>query len=215
MKVIGDMPEKAQGGQAVVLLHGWGAPADDLVPLAEALRQPRTRFFLPAAPLPHVGGGRAWWHLDATDRPAHAHDDEPPTAPPHPALLAARTLVQGVLADIRAKHRPDRVVLGGFSQGAMLSIDVALAPGSTVDRIAVLSGAFLADSLVGLRAPRAVKPPVFVSHGRQDDILSFSAAERIRDLLSKHGFPLTWLPFDGGHDIPPSVVRALADFLRS
>src|SRR4051794_25872262 len=71
----GRMRDDERGGTAVVLLHGWGAPGDDLLPLADEIGGPRTRFFAPAAPLPEVGGGRAWWHLDPDDRPMHAWDD--------------------------------------------------------------------------------------------------------------------------------------------
>src|SRR5260221_4856117 len=46
------MREDERGGMAVVLLHGWGARGDDLVSLAQALARPKTRFFLPARPLP-------------------------------------------------------------------------------------------------------------------------------------------------------------------
>ena len=66
---VSDMREDERGGSAVVVLHGWGAPGDDLVPLAEALQRPGVRFFVPAAPLPEMGGGRAWWHLDPYARP--------------------------------------------------------------------------------------------------------------------------------------------------
>jgi phospholipase/carboxylesterase len=215
VQTIGDMPEGKTGGLAVVLLHGWGAAGDDLVPLARALARPGTRFFVPAAPLPERGGGRAWWHLDAPDRPAHAHGDEPPSTPPHHALVAARTAVQALLKDIRARHRPDRLVLGGFSQGGMLSIDVALAADPAVDRVAVLSGVLLADSLANLRRPRDHTTPVFVSHGRQDPMLAFAAGERLKDALGRQGFPITWRPFDGGHEIPPAVVRDLAGFIAA
>src|SRR6185436_6402729 len=55
-------------GPAVVLLHGFGAPGDDLVPLARELdAPPGTRFVFPEAPLrlpPQYGGGRAWWMID-------------------------------------------------------------------------------------------------------------------------------------------------------
>src|SRR3954468_20213861 len=52
---LGNMAEGERGGIALVLLHGFGASADDLVPLAKSLSRPRTRFVLPAAPL-SLGG---------------------------------------------------------------------------------------------------------------------------------------------------------------
>jgi predicted esterase len=55
--------------------------------------------------------------------------------------------------------------------------------------------------------------PVFVAHGRQDRTLSFEIADRLRQKLEAAGLQVTWFPFDGGHDMPASVVVALNDFL--
>jgi phospholipase/carboxylesterase len=212
----GPMRQDEHGGVAVVLLHGWGAPGDDLLPLAHALARPGSRFFVPAAPLPETGGGRAWWHLMASDRPAFALEDRPTPgagSQTHPALAAARAAVQAVLRTIVARHKPDALVLAGFSQGAMLSLDVALAAAPPVDRVAALSGVLLADSLPGLRAPRAHRPAVFLSHGRGDSILPFRGGEHAKSTLAEQGFPITWHPFDGGHEIPPDVVAALRSFV--
>src|SRR6478736_8223909 len=56
-----NMSRTERGGHVVVLLHGYGAPGDDLASLAKSLLRPRTRFVLPAAPLALGNGGRAWW----------------------------------------------------------------------------------------------------------------------------------------------------------
>jgi phospholipase/carboxylesterase len=198
----------------VVLLHGWGAPGDDLVPLARELDRPRTRFFVPAGPLPEMGGGRGWWHLDPTDRPAHAWDDQEAAGhQPHRQVLAARTAIQTVLRTIQTRYRPDALLLGGFSQGAMLSLDVALCADPGVQRVFALSGVMLADSLPALKAPRPTRPPVFVSHGRQDPVLPYQAGAKAKDLLERHGYQVDFHPFEGGHGIPPEVVEALRGFL--
>jgi phospholipase/carboxylesterase len=207
-----ELEEDETGGAALVLLHGWGAPGDDLVGLAEALDGPRTRFFFPAGPLAERGGGRAWWHLDGPDRPAHAWDDQPRAEPPHPQLLAVRGAIQRVLRTIQRRYRPESLIIGGFSQGAMVALDVALAAAPVVDKVAVLSGVLLADSLPALRAP-GPKPAVFVSHGRRDGVLSFDGGERCQQLLAAHGVPVTWRPFDGDHEIPAGIVEELRAFL--
>src|SRR5262245_27465846 len=62
---LGSLRANERGGQLVVLLHGWRAHGDDLVPLARELAGQRRRFLVPAAPLPEPGGGRAWWRIDA------------------------------------------------------------------------------------------------------------------------------------------------------
>jgi phospholipase/carboxylesterase len=210
----GSLKEGEPGGVAVVFLHGWGAPGDDLVSLGHALAHPRARFFFPAGPLSELGGGRAWWHLDPQDRPAHAWTDQQAAGhQPHQQVAAARAAIQELLRTIQQRHRPDTLVLGGFSQGAMLSIDVALAAAPAVDRVVALSGVMLADSLPALRAPRPRKPPVFVSHGRQDPVLPFRGGESCKELLERQGYPVTWRPFEGGHEIPAGIVEEVRHFL--
>jgi phospholipase/carboxylesterase len=56
--------------------------------------------------------------------------------------------------------------------------------------------------------------PVLVAHGRGDAELSFTAGELLRDFAIAGGAQVTWLPFDGGHEIPLVVWRALRTQLR-
>jgi phospholipase/carboxylesterase len=206
------LAESERGGVAVVLLHGYGAAGDDLVSLAERLSRPGSRFIVPAAPLAQ-GSGRAWWRLDE-HRPAHAWDEQLPNGfQPNAQVSAVRRAVQRLLRDVNARYAPERLVLAGFSQGGMLSLDVALQADPPVDRVGVLSGVMLADSLAGLQAPHASKPSVFVSHGRQDTMLPIAGAEHACQMLERHGYPVQFHPFDGGHQIPRDVVSALADFI--
>ena len=208
------MAEDERGGTAVVLLHGWGESGDELVPLARALAGRGARVCVPAAPLAEPGGGRAWWRLDAGDRPAWAWDDEAPAEyGPHGLVTAARVAVQGLLTAVRVRCAPDTVAIAGFSQGAMLALDVGLRAESGVDRVAALSGVLLADSLPALRTPAPVRPRVLLAHGYHDEDVPFAGGERARSILERHGHAVEWRPFDGGHSIPPVVVSALGDFL--
>jgi phospholipase/carboxylesterase len=214
---VSSMRDDERGGVAVVVLHGWGAPGTDLVPLARALQRPGVRFFVPAGPLPEIGGGRAWWHLDPNTRPPHASTDEvAPGFRPTPAVLQARAAVQALVATVVERHAPATVALVGFSQGAMLSIDVALAGTPGVERVVAMSGVLLVDSVPALTAARAanLKPPRFLlSHGRQDPVVPFPSGARAKELLEKHGFPVTWRPFDGVHEIPAPLLEDVDRFL--
>ena len=210
------MRDDERGGVAVIVLHGWGAPGDDLVPIAEALQRPGARFFVPAAPLPEVGGGRAWWHLDPYTRPPHAASDRvAPGFRPTPEVVAARAAVQGLIATVIDRYAPQQVALVGFSQGAMLSIDVALAGVPAVARVVAMSGVLLVDSVPALIAAHPTRPRFLLSHGRQDPIVPFAAGTRAKDLLEAHGIPVTWRPFDGGHEIPGPLLAELDRFLFS
>ena len=211
---VSSMREDERGGTAVIVLHGWGAPGDDLVPIAQALKRPGVRFFVPAGPLPEIGGGRAWWHLDPHVRPPYADTDQlAPSFRPTPAVVAARTAVQSLIATVVDRYAPQTVALVGFSQGAMLSIDVALAGAPAVTRVVAMSGVLLSDSVPALLAPRATKPHILLSHGRQDPVVPFASGTRAKELLEAHGFPVTWRPFNGGHEIPPPLLAEADGFL--
>jgi len=172
------------------------------------------RFFVPAAPLPEIGGGRAWWHLDPHTRPPHAEIDRvAPEFRPSPPVVAARTAVQALIATVVDRYAPAAVALLGFSQGAMLSIDIALAGTPAVARVVAMSGVLLVDSVPALIAPHPAKPRFLLSHGRQDPVVPFASGTRAKELLEAHGFPVTWRPFDGGHEIPPPVLADAERFL--
>lgn len=216
LETVTTMPETERGGIAVVLMHGWGASGKDLVGLAQRLLRPQARFFVPAAPLPKGPNGRAWWSFEPAERPAHADSDQPPAGyEEHPQVLRSRSLIQQLIRNVQARYAPRRIVVAGFSQGGILSLDVALAADPPVDRVVVLSGVLIAESLAGLRAPPAKKPLFFFSHGKSDPILRFREAERASELLRQHGFAVTLKAFEGGHQIPPEVVQAAADFIYS
>ena len=60
-----------------------------------------------------------------------------------------------------------------------------------------------------------MKPRFLLSHGRQDPVVPFAAGTQAKELLGKHGFPVQWLPFDGGHQIPGPLLAEVDRFLFS
>jgi phospholipase/carboxylesterase len=217
---VGDQGENERGGTVLVLLHGWGAPGDDLVPLARRLVRPHTRVIVPAAPLEHPAGGRAWWHLDlARRRRAWAAGQDLSAEVPE-GLVQARAHVQKLLHDVRRRLQPRRLVLAGFSQGGMLAMDVALAANPPVDRVVVLSGTLIAQPVWRQRMREAqearektARPLVFLTHGRQDGVLPFAASEQLHAILQQHGYTVRWLPFAGGHEIPEDLLEPMGEFI--
>jgi phospholipase/carboxylesterase len=208
-------------GPVVVLLHGFGAPGDDLVPLWRPLGAPRgTRFVFPAAPIdlgPQAMGGRAWWWIDIEERMRRqALGMKRDLSEVPEGLEAARIAVEGCLAAVDAllHPAPGKLVLGGFSQGAMLSVDVALRSARPLAGLVVLSGTHLAADQWGARMDARQGLPVFMSHGEVDELLPFAIAEGLRDALAAHALPVEWVPFRGGHGIPPVVVDRAGAFLR-
>jgi phospholipase/carboxylesterase len=131
-------------------------------------------------------------------------------------LPEARTQISALIAEAasRAHVAPEAVVLGGFSQGAMLATDVVFASPSAVGGLAILSGSLVAEAVWSARLG-AMAPgfPVFMSHGRGDPVLPFDFAETLRDRLQAAKHAVTWIPFAGGHEIPRVVLAGLATFL--
>jgi phospholipase/carboxylesterase len=203
-----------------VLLHGFGAPGDDLVSLAGAIDAP-ARFVFPAAPLElsgMYGGARAWWLLDLAKLEEELRRGTPRDrrAEAPEGLPAARESVTRLLEAVQARFSvPDeRLVIGGFSQGAMVSLDVALHRARRIGGLVGMSGTLLAEDEWGPRMPHLAGVPVLMSHGRTDALLPYHLAELLRDKLTTAGALVEWLPFVGGHEIPLGVLEALSRFLR-
>lgn len=208
-------PSTPPSGAVCVLLHGFGAPGTDLVPLSQVLRAPAgTTFVFPRAPLDlgaAFAGGRAWWMIDIaalqTAMASGRHRDLAGSEPD--GLDEARAKLAACLDAIDAELEPTRLVLGGFSQGSMLATDYALSSDRRLEGLILFSGTLLAEPRwTGAAAARSGLP-VVQSHGRSDPVLPYAGAERLRDVLVSGGLPVDFVPFAGGHEIPlPAVERA-------
>jgi phospholipase/carboxylesterase len=108
---------------------------------------------------------------------------------------------------------PGRLVLGGFSQGAMLATDITLRDPRPLAGLVILSGTLLAEDVWRPLMPARKGLRVFQSHGTSDPILPYVIAERLRDALAAAGLDVAFQSFDDGHGIPPDVLRGLSSFL--
>jgi phospholipase/carboxylesterase len=207
-------------GPLVVLLHGFGAPGDDLVPLARVLDVPQNvRFAFPEAPLdlgPEAMGGRAWWWIDMMRVSlASMRGEEIDRSQEMPeGRTEAREKVLATVDALTRSLSPSSLVLGGFSQGAMVSCDVALHSELPLAGLALLSGTLIAEPDWAPLAPKRAGLAVVQSHGQNDPILPMGGAEKLRDLLVGAGLDVRWIPFRGVHEIPPQALAALASLIR-
>jgi len=208
-------------GPLLILLHGFGAPGDDLVSLAEVTDAPTgTRWLFPEAPLSlsmGFGDARAWWIIDMAriqaDRAAGRVRDLSMEIPK--GLALAREQLGTFLKEL-PRHLPvdfRKTVIGGFSQGAMLTCDAVLQTDYPFAGLVQLSGNLLAQPVWGPLMSKRRGLAVFQSHGLHDDILPYIGAERLRDALNKSGLAIDWHSFRGGHEIPEPVLRQLGDFM--
>lgn len=194
----------------VVLLHGFQMEPEDLAPFAHSLMLP-AHFLFPEAPLSAEPRGRAWWHIDAAARDRAIARGPRDFAPQHPPDLPSARARLGALLDALPTNRP--LIVGGFSQGGMLTCDTLLRAPRPVSAVALLSASRIAADEQDYRGLAGV--PVLVTHGRSDPDLAFSAGEALRDALVAGGASVTWVSFDGAHEIPLIAWRALRKLIAA
>ena len=218
----------ASAKRAVVLCHGFGAPGDDLAYfggfLAEifANHPEEVLFVFPEAPLSlaHLGygEGRAWWELNmarlqqlvSTQNWAELCEVTPP------GMTEARELLATTIRELQAMCvlGPEQIILGGFSQGAMITSDLALHWPTTFGGLIQFSGMLINAPAWRTEAPRHKGMSVFQSHGTADPVLPFQTAELLRDALTEAGLEVEYHAFSGGHTIDQNVFQQMVEYLK-
>lgn len=180
----------------VVILHGWGANAQDLAPLVPLLNLPNYYFLLPNAPFSHpqVAGGKMWYDLAREDYKGLA--------------LSQQLLTDWLRSVVSTLGIPlESTILSGFSQGGAMTLDVGLN---------LPLGGLICMSGYLHRTPQDIEPPlpsVLIVHGKQDTVVPISAAQRVRDYLLTLGAPMQYKEYDMGHEIRPEVLDVIREFI--
>lgn len=182
----------------LILLHGWGADASDLAPLATVFSYPDFQYLFPNAPFPHpqVPNGRAWYALET---------------PEYQGLNESRQMLRDWLLSLEASTGVplSRTFLAGFSQGAAMALDVGLS--LPLQGLCCLSG-----YLHGTPAyNRDTLPAVFIAHGTEDMVVPVQAAQKVREILLTLGATVDYHEFEMGHEIPLPVLAAMNQFILS
>ena len=187
-------PDRSE--RRLVLLHGWGADADDLLDLAEVLVEPTVSVVALQAPLPHPGGsGRQWYDLQQ---------------PNWPQLPAARANLLERLGALASEVPLEQTVVLGFSQGAAMALDVATAgEGLPLAGLISCSGYPHPAWEPGLQANKTI----LLTHGEQDPVVPYGASEVLQEQLRRSGIGAELIGFAGGHTIDSSLFPALRQYL--
>jgi len=201
----------AQPSALVVFLHGYGADGADLLGLADVLAPhlPGVGFLAPDASERCVGGGFGfqWFPIPWLDGS--------PMDLAEAGLDAAAADLHGFL-DARLEEAglsPDRLVLIGFSQGAMISLHVAPRRAAALAGVVAISGRLLRPER--LAAEAVVKPPVLLMHGDQDQVVPFADMSTAGEALVAAGFPTYGHVMQGtGHGIAQDGLGAALQFLK-
>jgi predicted esterase len=217
----------ATPGLIVIFLHGLGASSSDfasfpsLFRLDDAISNP-TLWVFPQAP---VGAMllTAWWTIDVMQWMGAMKSGEAAIArlirDVPPGLPDCRSKITKLVDEVclGANNCPtSRVVLGGFSQGAMTSLDAALSmpKDRRVGGVISVSGAPIVVEEWHSKLHVHKGLPVLITHGRADTTLPFPACGWLEEMLRKNGAAVTTSFHLGGHELGPStVVNAMRAFL--
>jgi phospholipase/carboxylesterase len=190
---------------ALVLFHGRGADEHDLFPLLDLL-DPERRLAGATArgPLSLPPGGAHWYVVRRVGYP-----DPETFHSTYPELA-------GWLDDFLAEQGvpPERAVLGGFSQGAVMSYALGLGAGRPRPAgLMALSGFIPEVEGFQLDLDKAAGLPVAIGHGSDDPVISVEFGRDARDRLSEAGADVTYRESPMPHTIDPGFLRELPAWL--
>lgn len=213
IKLSGPMLAPAKGGapdSAVVLLHGYGSDGNDLIAMAPAFQPllPGALFVSPNAPQPLGMGGYQWFPIDWTgDRLASRQT----------GVISARPVVAQFLEDlwVQTGVTPQRTILAGFSQGAMMALHVGLSlpAEKTLMGVIGMSGAFLPPDDFG--SEKLARPPVCLVHGDMDNVVDPNHSADANSVLTNSGFSVDYHVSRGvGHGVSQDGMEYIAGFIE-
>jgi phospholipase/carboxylesterase len=200
---------------SVIWLHGLGASGDDFVPIVRELDlagMQDIRFVFPHAPTMPVtiNNGyvmRAWYDIIGAD--LSRREDEK-------GLRASQSMVEQLIAQEKARGIPaERIVLSGFSQGCAMTIQTGLRHPEKLAGLLCLSGYVpLHTTIAGERHASNQATPIFMAHGRGDQVIPIIRAEQSRDLLRSLGYEVEWHEYMMPHSVCQEEVDDIGAWFR-
>jgi phospholipase/carboxylesterase len=193
---------------ALIALHGWGASAHDLIGLAPVINGGEALVLCPQGPVafPIAQGvpGYGWWPIS----PGREMDP----AAFERARARLRKFIDGVFARYPIERR--KIVVLGFSQGAVMAYDLVL---SEPERFA---GLVALSSWLPEPIDRAIPPnealrnfPALVIHGTQDPMIPVARGQESRQRLIARGLNVHYREYSMQHEIRPEALRELVTWL--
>ena len=173
----------------LVLLHGWGADANDLLPVGKLLTEGlKDRFEIVSLSAPHIhpsGSGRQWY-------PLYPHDWE--------KVPNAVLDLESRLNNVCSNNIPlTKTLLLGFSQGGAMALEIATK--------IQFKGVFALSSYPHPEwKPLKNMPTIILCHGNMDQVVPQSASQKSFEILLKNGVKSELYLFDGGHEINNDLI---------
>ncbi|MDP9603174.1 UNVERIFIED_ORG: phospholipase/carboxylesterase [Variovorax paradoxus] len=206
----------AQGAQPdvrepwlLVLMHGVGSNEQDLFGLARML-PPQFHVLSLRAPYVLSPDSYAWFEFDVLPNGERRIDEE--------QERESRFLVGEMVASASQQLGvpPERIVVGGFSQGGIMALSLLLTKPESVRAALVWHSRLLPQVVPHIAPPEAFEgKALWVSHGSADNVIPPSAAQATRELARTLPLKLSGTDFPGAHEIRPAELQATLAWLQS
>ena len=200
---------------AIIWMHGLGADGNDFVPMVRELDLtglPGIRFIFPhAKTMPvTINNGyvmRAWYDITGADLTRREDEN---------GLRASQQEIEALIEREKQRGIPaSRILLAGFSQGCAMAIQTGLRHPETLAGLLCLSGYVPLSARLGTERTEASKAtPIFMAHGRYDNVVPFNRAEASRDLLVSLGYQLEWHEYAMQHSLCLEEVQHISAWLK-
>lgn len=195
----------------VILLHGYGADAADLAGLVDYfnLKKPCNWFFpngIYSVPIGPGWTGRAWWPLRMTELPGDWSDLRPDE------MNSSADKVFKMMSSMKFDWK--NVIIGGFSQGAMLATEVYLQAPETPAGLICLSGTLLSKTQWQNDVKSRQGQNILMSHGENDQVLPHRGSVNLQRFFEDNGVKTRFVSFRGGHEIPLQVIEKMKSYIE-
>ena len=205
-------PAGGNANKLVVFLHGYGADGKDLIDLANpfGMALPNASFISPDAPHPCAMSpqGRQWFPIEEIPKGAIK------------ASLGLLELIENEAKKLNLTFKD--IILIGFSQGAMMSMQCLLINDKQLGAIIGYSGALRQENIDAATDQildgkhKFSDTPILLIHGEQDEVVPFLSLERSKNLLNKIGFNVETLSRPNlAHGIDPEGISKGMQFLKA
>ncbi len=192
----------------LILLHGYGSHEQDLFSFASELDDRYTILSLRA---PHdLGfGGYAWFNIDFTPEGIKVYDQS--------EIQSSLALIKEFIQQAKVAYGvgKEKVILAGFSQGAILSYLIGLSDPASIDGILAMSGFIPQNSLAEISTKEELKQlAICITHGTEDPVIPIEQARESKAYLEEQELTFDYHEYPMAHGISPECLMQIRQWTK-
>lgn len=201
--------KKTEKPPVIVLLHGYGSNEEDLFDIAKSFDERFVTVSL-RAPFNAKDQGYCWYPLDLTVNKEFRHD--------YKMAKESRTKILAFISSFCKEYKADstQVFLLGFSQGAIMSYDLAFFKPEKIKGVVALSGLLLEETKkIKTDALKLAKVKFFIAHGNADNVIDLKKGEEAAKFLKDKKNNVTFKTYEMPHALVGKELNDIKDWLKS